>query len=165
MSRKLLIGTLLAGAGALALVFGLGKSPAIYSYGVSDFLSRSLWDQRVRVQGTLAHGTMCRVAADCGYRFTLQGRPTLNADGAPEAASSHDLSVSYDSCVVPDTFRDVPWLDLEIVVEGELCQSCHDFKATQVIAKCSGKYEMNRAGGPYSVTPPMPLCKARTPRM
>jgi cytochrome c-type biogenesis protein CcmE len=165
MSRKLLIGTLLAGAGALALVFTLGPPTRIYSMGVSEFVARRISDQPVRVVGTLVHGTLCKVDASCGYRFHLQGRPRWNADVA-EPGLRTELSVRYDGCLVPDTFREVPGLDLEVVVEGEQCQGCHDFAASQIMTRSGGKYEMNPDGGPRVYpTSPMPRCRAHTPRM
>jgi cytochrome c-type biogenesis protein CcmE len=42
---------------------------------------------------------------------------------------------------VPDTFRDVPGMDVGVTVEGEL-QSDQSFLASSVLAKCPSKYEM-----------------------
>lgn len=149
MGRKLLVASLLAATVVLVLVFGFSKPSAIYSFGVAQFLERGLADETVRVRGTLVHGTLCKVTADCGYRFSL-------------SEASQQLSVAYDECVIPDTFRDLPGLDIDITVEGERCQACHDFKATQVIAKCPAKYEMK--GYRWPPPAPMPLCKD-LPRM
>lgn len=147
MGRKLLVASLLAATAILVLVFGFSKPSAIYAFGVAQFLERGLDDETVRVRGTLVHGTLCKSTADCGYRFSL-------------SEASQRLSVAYDECVIPDTFRDMPGLDIEIVVEGQRCQGCHDFEATHVIAKCPGKYEMKGYGRPE----PVPLCKD-LPRM
>jgi cytochrome c-type biogenesis protein CcmE len=43
--------------------------------------------------------------------------------------------------VVPDTFRDVPGMDVGVTVEGAL-QADNSFEATSVLAKCPSKYEM-----------------------
>lgn len=149
MGRKLLVASLLAATVVLVLVLGFSKPRAIYSFGVAQFLERGLVDENVRVRGTLVHGTLCKVTADCGYRFSMQ-------DAAKE------LSVVYDGCLIPDTFRDMPGMDIDITVEGERCQGCHDFKATQIMAKCPGKYEMNRHERPTPA--PVSLCKD-LPRM
>jgi cytochrome c-type biogenesis protein CcmE len=149
MGRKLLFASLLAATVVLVFVFGFSKPSAIYSFGVAQFLERGLADETVRVRGTLVHGTLCKVAADCGYRFSLR-------DAAQE------LSVAYDGCMIPDTFRDLPGLDIDIVVEGERCQGCHDFKATQIMAKCPSKYEMK--GYAWPTPAPLLLCKD-LPRM
>jgi cytochrome c-type biogenesis protein CcmE len=149
MGRKLLVASLLAAAVVLAMVFGLSKPQLIYSVSVAEFLKRGMADEAIRVRGMLVHGTLCKSTAECGYRFRLQD-------------SAQQLSVAYDECVVPDTFRDVPGVDIEVTAEGERCQGCHDFKATRIMAKCPGKYEMN---GPLSrPAAPIPLCKS-PPRM
>ena len=149
MGKKLLVASLLAAALVLALVFGLSEKP-IYSVGVSEFLKRGMADQTVRVRGRLVHGTLCKVTAECGYRFTL------------DDATAQQLSVADEECIVPDTFREMPGLDVYVTVEGERCQGCHDFKATRVYVKGSGKYEYNSPwSGPAA---PLPLCKS-VPRM
>jgi hypothetical protein len=165
MSRRLLIGTLTAGAGILALVFGLDRPKVIYSVSVSEFLSRNLWDRPLHVQGVLVHGTLCRVDSECGYRFRLANQPSFGENHVGHSGSSEELSVSYDGCAIPDTFRDVAGMDLQISVEGERCRGCHDFKATQVIARGgSGKYELSKhdptRSGPSQ---PLPRCAARMP--
>jgi cytochrome c-type biogenesis protein CcmE len=149
MGRKLLVASLLATAVVLAIVFGLSGPKVIYSLSVSQFLARGMADQTVRIRGQLVHGTLCKLTADCGYRFRLQD-------------AAQQLSVVYDECIVPDTLRDVPGLDVEITAEGERCQGCHDFKATQIMAKCPSKYEMNGHWRPAAA--PTPLCKD-LPRM
>jgi cytochrome c-type biogenesis protein CcmE len=66
----------------------------------------------------------------CEYRFTI------GKNGA-------ELPVRFAQCVVPDTFRDVPDLDVGVTVEGEL-QADGSFEATSVLAKCPSKYEMQQ---------------------
>ena len=149
MGRKLLVASVLAAIVVLVLVFGLSRPSAIYSFGVRQFLERGLVDETVRVRGTLVPGTLCKVRADCGYRFSLRD-------------AGQQLSIAYDGCVIPDTFRDLPGMDVDITVEGERCQGCHDFKATQVFAKCPGKYEMK--GHQWPTPEPVPRCKD-LPRM
>ena len=58
------------------------------------------------------------------------------------------MPVRYAQCVVPDTFRDVPGMDVGVTVEGELLTD-NSFEATSVLAKCPSKYEMKQkaAGG------------------
>lgn len=144
MSRKVLLGTLLVNAAVLGLVFETNVTRPIYSVGVADFLTPPRSDERVRVRGTLVHGSLCKVEQPCEYRFALSDR-------------GQSLTVSYESCVVPDTFRDVPGLDLQVTVEGERCQGCHDFEASLVVAQCPAKYEMNASGAPL----PIPRCSRR----
>jgi cytochrome c-type biogenesis protein CcmE len=49
--------------------------------------------------------------------------------------------VRYAQCIVPDTFRDIPGMDVSVTAEGTLAAS-GDFEATQIMAKCPSKYEM-----------------------
>jgi cytochrome c-type biogenesis protein CcmE len=144
MGKKLLVASLLAVAVVLAVVFGSSK-PKVYSVSVTEFLKSGMADEMVRVHGLLVHGTLCKITPECGYRFRMRD-------------SVQELSVVHDASVDPDTFRDVPGLDIEISVEGERCQGCHELKATRVIAKCPSVYEMKtRRPGPAA---PTPLCKS-----
>jgi cytochrome c-type biogenesis protein CcmE len=149
MRLKLLLGSLGALGAVWVVVCGLGKPAAIYSLSVSQFVNRGIVDETVRIQGTLVHGSLCKVTADCGYRFSLRD-------------TAQELSVVYDECTVPDTLRDVPGWDVSISVEGERCQSCHDFEATRVFVRCPGKYEIQGAWS--QPVAPIPPCKP-LPRM
>jgi cytochrome c-type biogenesis protein CcmE len=81
----------------------------------------------VRVEGKLVTGTLKRRAEPCEYRFTLQ------KNGA-------ELPVRFAGCVVPDTFRDVPGMDVDVTAEGKLSGEGY-FVASQIMAKCPSKYE------------------------
>jgi cytochrome c-type biogenesis protein CcmE len=54
------------------------------------------------------------------------------------------LAVEYPQCVVPDTFRDMPGMDVEVTAEGKLAGSGATFVATSIMAKCPSKYEMKQ---------------------
>lgn len=155
MPRKLLIGSVLASAGVVAAVLGMVDPKPVYSLSVSELMRQGRFDEQVRVRGRLVKGSLCRVEEPCAYRFRM-------VDSWPNESDAgyvyHELAVRYDQCVVPDTFRDVPGLDVEVTVEGKRCATCHHFEASQVMAKCPGKYEMRRYGvhvSPYRV----PTCK------
>jgi cytochrome c-type biogenesis protein CcmE len=156
--RKLLIGTLAVAAGTLALVFGTARDPRIYSLRLDQFLARDFSDRTVRVRGVLVPGSLCQVTPSCGYRFKLQRSGT---DAAAPFVPPRQLSVSYDGCVIPDTFRDVPGIDADVTVEGQRCKTCHDFKAEQIFARTYGGYEMHPHEPPRPV-PPIPLCKSKS---
>jgi cytochrome c-type biogenesis protein CcmE len=66
----------------------------------------------------------------CEYRFTI-------------AKNGVSLPVRFAQCIVPDTFRDVPGLDVGVTVEGEL-RPDNGFEATSVLAKCPSKYDMQQ---------------------
>ena len=51
------------------------------------------------------------------------------------------LKVQYAQCVVPDTFRDVKGVEVEVTAEGRLAEDGH-LEASKIFAKCPSKYEM-----------------------
>ena len=64
---------------------------------------------------------------------------------------------------MPDTFRDVPDIDVGVTVEGEL-QADDSFEATSVLAKCPSKYEMQQRKEHGEQMPHGPLAaRARGP--
>lgn len=156
MSRKLLLTALLVSVGGVALVLGTGSPAPVYAITVSEFLDSPRLDTTLRISGPLVKGSLCRVTEPCGYYFRVAER-YATSDPARE------LEVSYPECVVPDTFREVPGLDVEVTVEGGRCATCHTFEATRVMAKCPGKYEMSRYRG---VMPgaPIPICEGSRSR-
>ena len=129
----------------------------IYSHRVATLLARDLRDQEVRVNGELVAGSLCRAPAGHGYHFAITD------SGGPESSEAGPtvLAVHYEGCCVPDTFRDVPGYRIGLTVQGELCQTCHEFEATHVMAKCSGKYEIGSYADAADPTTPIPPCAAR----
>jgi cytochrome c-type biogenesis protein CcmE len=120
----------MAAAAIAALVLTGMQDKAIYSKPVDELLAQKakFLGRPVRAEGDLVHGSLIKRDRPCEYRFTIAKR------GA-------ELPVRFAQCVVPDTFRDVPDLDVGVTVEGEL----HDdgnFEASSVLAKCPSKYEM-----------------------
>jgi cytochrome c-type biogenesis protein CcmE len=129
-----LLVALLAIVGAvLALVFTSFEGSAIYSMGVDQLLKEpARYSQRnVRVKGMLVKGTLARRDDPCEYRFKLQENGQV-------------LAVEYPQCVVPDTFRDMPGMDVEVTAEGKLAGNGSTFVATSIMAKCPSKYEMKQ---------------------
>ncbi len=156
MSRKLLAASVAAGAVIVALVMNELERRKIYELGVSDFLARDLRDRRVRIHGTLVPGTLCRLEEPCGYRFALADALTPPSNAHDSAART--LPVSFDGCVVPETFLERPGRDLEVYVSGARCKSCHDFEATGILTR---SYDYAPATSPELP----PLCESLTPRM
>jgi cytochrome c-type biogenesis protein CcmE len=119
------------GAAAVAgLVLTAMQDNAIYSRPVDQLLAQKakFVGRPVRAEGNLVHGSLVKRDLPCEYRFAL------SKGGA-------ELAVRFPQCVVPDTFRDVPDVDVGVTVEGEL-QANDTFEATSVLAKCPSKYEM-----------------------
>jgi cytochrome c-type biogenesis protein CcmE len=129
----LLIGLLVMVAGILALVFTSGKDAAVYSVGVDQLMKEpARYSQRsIRVKGMLVKGTLARRDEPCEYRFKLSERGT-------------ELAVQHPSCVVPDTFKDMPGMDVEVQAEGKLADDGKTFVSTNIVAKCPSKYEMKQ---------------------
>ena len=51
------------------------------------------------------------------------------------------MEVHYAQCVVPDQFRDVKGVQVEVTAEGRLASDGH-LVASKIFAKCPSKYEM-----------------------
>lgn len=128
----LLIALLVMGGAILVLVMTTFNDSAIYSKTVDQLMSErgSLSGRNVRVQGTLVKGTLARRDSPCEYRFRLQKNGT-------------EVEVRYPQCVVPDTFRDVPNMDVDVTATGKLASDGH-FQATEIMAKCPSKYDMKQ---------------------
>jgi cytochrome c-type biogenesis protein CcmE len=128
----LLIGLLVAAGGILALVFTSVDEAAIYSVTTDQLVTQKdeYVGRNVRVEGDLVSGSLRHRKEPCEYRFSIQ-------------KNGHKLPVSYPACVVPDTFKDVPGIDVQVTAEGKLNES-GNFDATHIMAKCPSKYEMEQ---------------------
>jgi cytochrome c-type biogenesis protein CcmE len=139
-----LLAVLLVLAGiVLTLVFSGGEEAVVYSYRVDEIKAKAaeFGDRQLRVQGTLVYGSLVKRDSPCEHRFMMRklGEKTGEA-----------LEVRYPLCVVPDTFREVEGVDVEVTAEGRL-DSAGYLQATKIFAKCPSKYEMrdnsNKMGG------------------
>ncbi|MBI3204257.1 MAG: cytochrome c maturation protein CcmE [Myxococcales bacterium] len=121
---------LVMGGGILVLVLTSFKQSAVYSKGVDELVAEKerITGRNVRVTGNLVKGTLKRRDEPCEYRFSV-------------AKNEKSIDVRYAQCVVPDTFRDVPGMDVEVTAEGKLTSEGH-FEASQIMAKCPSKYDM-----------------------
>jgi cytochrome c-type biogenesis protein CcmE len=126
----LLLGLLVIGGGVLTLVMTSANQAAIYSVPTDELVAKKAEyaARNVRVEGTLVKGSLRQRAEPCEYRFSIE------KNGAK-------LPVRFPQCVVPDTFRDAPGMDVQVTAEGRLSPEGH-FEATNIMAKCPSKYEM-----------------------
>ncbi len=126
----LAVGLVMAAVGIVSVVLFTMKDKAIYSKPVDALIQEKgkFVGRPVRVEGNLVHGTLVHHDKPCEYDFTIEKNGT-------------EMPVKYSQCVVPDTFRDVPGMDVGVTVEGEL-HADNTFEATSVLAKCPSKYEM-----------------------
>ena len=123
--------TMIAAAAATLVLTGM-QDNAIYSRPVDQLLAEKVKfvHRPVRAEGMLVHGSLVKRDLPCEYRFLIE-------------KNGVELPVRFPQCVVPDTFRDVPDTDVGVTVEGEL-QTDDSFEATNVLAKCPSKYEMQQ---------------------
>lgn len=150
-SIGLLVALLVIGAGVLILVFSSGADQMKYDIKVEELLAQrdKFGGRAVRVEGALKRGSLMKRDSPCEYRFTL-------------GKSGTELPVRYSRCVVPDTFRDMPGMDVMVTATGTLTPSGH-FEASDIMAKCPSKYEMQEraqkgeaaphAAGPAPISP------------
>jgi len=126
------VGLAMAAGGIATLVLTGMQDKAIYSKGVDELVAQKakFLGRPVRAEGLLVHGSLEKRDMPCEYRFLLQ-------------KNGVEMPVRYAQCVVPDTFRDVPDLDVGVTAEGEL-QADNSFEASNILAKCPSKYEMQQ---------------------
>ncbi len=141
-------GLAMVAAAIAGLVLTGMQDNAIYSKPVDQLLAQKakFAGRPVRAEGNLIHGSLMKREQPCEYRFSI-------------AKNGAELPVRFAQCVVPDTFRDVPDLDVGVTVEGEL-QSDDTFEATSVLAKCPSKYEMKQRKDHGEQMPHGPLASA-----
>jgi cytochrome c-type biogenesis protein CcmE len=155
--RKRWVGAAIAVAVAMtsaaiaALVLTGMQDKAIYSKPVDELLANKarFLGRPVRADGNLVHGSLVKRDQPCEYRFTIEKHGT-------------ELPVRFAQCVVPDTFRDMPDMDVAVTVEGEL-QRDDSFEATVVLAKCPSKYEMQQRKQNGEHMPHGPLARGERP--
>lgn len=132
--RRLLVVVplLMAAAAIVALVLVGMQDKGIYSKPVDELVAQKskFVGKSVRAEGNLVHGSLVKRDEPCEYRFKIE-------------KNGVEIPVRYAKCVVPDTFRDVPGMDVGVTVEGEL-RSDDSLEASQVLAKCPSKYEMKQ---------------------
>ncbi len=138
----------MAAAAIVALVFTSMEGKGIYSKPVDELVKNksTFAGRQVRAEGNLVHGTLKKREQPCEYRFTIE-------------KNGVQVPVRFAQCVVPDTFRDVPDMDVAVTVEGELLTDS-TFEATSVLAKCPSKYDMKERQQkgermPHSAAPSM----------
>jgi len=126
----LLIGLLVMCGAILTLVFTSFSGSSMYSKKVDELVNEKAKyaDRVVRVQGILVKGTLTRRDQPCEHRFEMETKGVV-------------LPVRYPVCILPDTFRDVPDMAVEVTAEGKLTSAGH-FEASTIFAKCPSKYDM-----------------------
>ena len=132
-NRGLLIGLLVMCGAILSLLFFSFDRSSAYAKEVDELLrdKDKYPDRSVRVQGMLVKGTLVHRDQPCEYRFEMEATKTKGVK----------LPVRYPQCIVPDTFRDMPGMDVMVTAEGKLNNEGY-LEASTIFAKCPSKYEM-----------------------
>jgi hypothetical protein len=133
VKQKLIATAFLIVAVLVAVVLGLTRTDQLSVRRLAEFLSKPAFDERVFLSGHLVQGTLCRVSDPCEVRFRISDRAAGDA-GLP---LGHTLAVSFPSCIAPRPLRDAPGVDVEVIVGGQVCATCHDFQASEVLARAS----------------------------
>jgi cytochrome c-type biogenesis protein CcmE len=131
--RLLLLVPLVMAAAAIAALVLIGlQDKGMYSKPVDELIlaKAKFVGKPVRAEGNLVHGSLIKRDSPCEYRFIIE-------------KNGVQVPVRFAKCVVPDTFRDVPGVDLGVTVEGTLSPDV-SLDASSVLAKCPSKYEMKQ---------------------
>jgi cytochrome c-type biogenesis protein CcmE len=136
----LLVVLLTMGSLILFIVF-TSKDEAIYSATVDQLIvdAARFEGRNIKVEGELVKGSLKHRQEPCEYRFVL-------------SKNGEEIPVRYAECIVPDTFRDVPDMDVQVTAEGRLDTDGH-FAATHIMAKCPSKYEMQNKAATGQTAP------------
>ncbi|MCU0689876.1 MAG: cytochrome c maturation protein CcmE [Polyangiaceae bacterium] len=123
-------------AALIAIAVGIGalvmltlEDAVVYAKTVDQLMAarHQLVGRRVRVEGTLVHGSLVKRDSPCEFRFKLRANDAV-------------VDVRYPQCVIPDTFQDRSEADVSVTTEGTLSKQ-GVFEADQILAKCPSKYE------------------------
>lgn len=130
-SRKrllLVLPLVMAGAAITALVLLGMQDKGLYSKPVDQLLGEKarFVGRAVIADGQLVHGSIEKRDKPCEYRFIIE-------------KNDKQMPVHFPQCIVPDQFKDVPNLDIQVTVEGQL-QADDTFVATKIMPKCPSKY-------------------------
>lgn len=123
--RKVIIGSVILAIAIAALGYTAFMGNTTYYYDIGDYLGRSTetHNQNTRISGLVSPGSY-----KDGFTlyFTLEDL----------TGSGESIAVSYSGSV-PDTFKE----GQQVVVEGKMADDGQTFVASQLIIKCSSKYE------------------------
>ena len=149
----------LSSVSSVVLALTFGSSELVYSVNVDQLTANpEKWLARshMRVGGMLVHGTLARYENSCDFVFRL--RSNVSEIPVHFAASRADDG----ACGIPDTFCDVPGLDISATAEGHVEKVATGlvFAADAIMTKCPAKYEIARdANGRPWRCPPMPIVR------
>lgn len=136
---KLLIGGLVVVAAIGSLLFVAGKN-SVYYYTVTELQGKGS-SPNVRVSGDLVSGTLVKGNVGEPIEFKIYD----------PADKGKVMFVTFTG-TVPDTFKDDPNNQVQVVVEGDYLTD-GTFNADLLLAKCPSKYEKAQTDGAAKSAP------------
>ena len=129
---KFLIGGLVVVAAIASLAFFAVRGNMVYYYTVTELQSKGS-STNVRVAGDLVNGTLVKGGVGDPIKFKIYD----------PADKGKVMFVTFTG-TVPDTFKDDPNNQVQVVVEGDYLTD-GTFNADFLLAKCPSKYEKAQA--------------------
>jgi cytochrome c-type biogenesis protein CcmE len=129
---KFLIGGLVVVAAIASLAFFAVRENMVYYYTVTELQEKGA-STNVRVSGDLVSGTLVKGSVGEPIKFKIYD----------PADKNKVVFVTYTGAV-PDTFKDDPANQVQVVVEGDYLTD-GTFNADFLLAKCPSKYEKAQA--------------------
>ena len=90
--------------------------------------------KQLQLHGYIVPGSILRKRDSLEYKFKVQNNPIR------DASQGHVVEASYTG-IVPDTFKDTPGSEAEVVLKGTLTPEGFHTEPNGVMAKCPSKYE------------------------
>ena len=130
--------------GVTALVLGLAFSGMLWSTlrdgteyfkNVDEVIGKHQeWQtKRVQLHGYVVPGTWVQRPNTLDYKFKVQNKGSI-------------VNATYKG-IVPDTFKDRPGEEAEVVLKGQLTAEGFHVEPNGVMAKCPSKYEAAKKAG------------------
>jgi cytochrome c-type biogenesis protein CcmE len=91
--------------------------------------------KQLQLHGYVVPGSIMRKRDSLDWRFKVQNNPARAA-----GASGGVVEATYTG-IVPDTFKDTPGSEAEVVLKGTLTADGFHTEPNGVMAKCPSKYE------------------------
>ena len=111
----------------------MGESMQYYKYVDEVVVEPQAWHgKKLQVHGNVVPGSRMMKPASLDYAFELQ-------------RNGKTIKAFYTG-VVPDTFKDTPGMEAEVVLKGRLTSDGFHTDPNGITAKCPSKYEEQKIG-------------------
>ena len=125
-----------------ALMWTTLREGTEYFKHVDEVMSNpKAWENKpLQLHGYVVPGSILKRQDTLEYKFKVQNNPIRNA------TQGHVVEASYTG-IVPDTFKDRPGEEAEVVLKGQLTSGGFHVAPNGVMAKCPSKYEAAKKVG------------------